>query len=173
MLSGMSHPQRATASAGTLARIAQKLSPDATCRSCSSFASLSRVSKSEHQLSACLAISLWKAWYSKYGQPLWKHVCSMLLVYTYARNISTIAYCICRSVLPLVHSRHPHHWCNSCGATLYCGSPLPLLSLVPLLPWRLCYRWWFPGTVLLRCRRGGLWLGRTCGQSLPGKHPKQ
>ena len=81
MLSGMSHPQRATASAGTLARKAQQNSPDASCRSFSSCASLSRVAQSEHQLSACWAISLWKARNSKYGQHLWStSMCSMAAI---------------------------------------------------------------------------------------------
>ena len=81
MLSGMSHPQRATASAGTLARKAQQNSPDASCRSFSSCASLSRVDQSEHQLSACWAISLWKARNSKYGQHLWStSMCSMAAI---------------------------------------------------------------------------------------------
>ena len=77
----MSHPQRATASAGTLARKAQQNSPDASCRSFSSCASLSRVAQSEHQLSACWAISLWKARNSKYGQHLWStSMCSMAAI---------------------------------------------------------------------------------------------
>ena len=58
MLSGMSHPQRATASAGTLTRKAQQNTPNASCRSFSFFASLSRMAQSIHQLSACWAISL-------------------------------------------------------------------------------------------------------------------
>ena len=61
MLSGMSHPQRATDSAGTRARKVHLNSLAASCRSFSSCASLSRVVQSEHQLSACWAISLWKA----------------------------------------------------------------------------------------------------------------
>ena len=81
MLSGMSHPQRATASAGTLARKVQWYSPVASCRSFSSCASLSRVAQSEHQLSACWAISLWKARNSKYGQHLWStSMCSMAAI---------------------------------------------------------------------------------------------
>ena len=51
-------PQRATASEGTLAGKAQQNTPDASCRSFSSFASLSRVAQSEHQLSWRVAISL-------------------------------------------------------------------------------------------------------------------